>query len=371
MTTECEETVIFDYFDRYLERVPVLYPFYFRHAATYKRNYCLTMHKLGLLKPWSFVQWLVTNKCNFTCPFCESSSGKPMTDELDTREARLLLDDMADMGVKRVIFSGGEPFMRDDILELIDYSVAKGIKPGLVTNSYYIPELWDELKKHRYFLLFTSLDGPPGVHEKIRGRQHAYDRVMTALELFHSINTPSRLINTAVHPDNFEWLPQLAESVIKSHATEWRLSPITSVGRAADQPDYALSGDQQKSLLEFMVKIRKTFPTDLGESHTYLKLLGGYTFGKPFFCGAGLTRCAIMANGDVLACQQVYDPAYSEGNVRERPFSEIWKHEFKSLRGQRSYDSCKGCEHLSACRSGCWADMENHGVCQKPAWENL
>lgn len=357
-----------DLLDKYLERIPLVYPVYFRRAALLKRSYCLLMHRLGRLKPYSFVQWLVTNKCNFTCPFCESSSGQPMPDELNTLEARAVIDDMSSFGLSRLIFSGGEPFMRDDILELIDYAVYKGIDPGLVTNSYRIPELWDELKKHTFFLLFTSLDGPAYYHEQIRGRRESFDRVMTALELFRGIKTPSRLVNTAVHPGNFDLLPALSQSIVKSAATEWRLSPITSVGRAADQPKYCLNAEQQKSLLEFIVQIRSQFPADLGESHTYLKLLGGYTFGKPFFCGAGLTRCAIMANGDVVACQQVYNPSKTEGNVRNRPFSYIWKNQFNSLRGNRLYESCNGCDHLSACQAGCWADMENHGVCQKPIW---
>jgi radical SAM protein with 4Fe4S-binding SPASM domain len=76
-----------------------------------------------------------------------------------------------------------------------------------------------------------------------------------------------------------------------------------------------------------------------------------------------------MADGSVMACHQVYDARFAEGNIRERPFSEIWRHGFRELRTRRPPDDCGGCVHLAACQGGCWADQKLHGSCLKPLWE--
>jgi len=121
--------------------------------------------------------------------------------------------------------------------------------------------------------------------------------------------------------------------------------------------------------LAFIREARRSFDVELGESHGYLGCLTGSPVGEPFFCGAGLTRCSVMPEGTVLGCHQIYDFALGEGNIRQRPFSEIWRTEFRRFRNRSVPSFCAGCEHLSTCRGGCWAEMALHGQCLKPAWD--
>jgi radical SAM protein with 4Fe4S-binding SPASM domain len=358
-----------DLLSRRLLHVPVLGSFYARNAATIKRDVCLVLDRLGKLKPLTFVQWLATSGCNFQCPFCEASAGAPLPNELTTDEVRDLIDDLAAMGAKRFVVSGGEPLVRRDVVELMGHATEQGLDVGLVSNGFLVEERWEELGKLRFFLYFTSIDGPPEIHDRARGPQGAFDNALSGLRRFAEIGTPNRLVNTVVHPGNLHLLAELRDIVRESAATRWHLTPAAKVGRAAATDDYTLNGNQLRKVVEFVRESRSVIDVDLGEAHTYLGCLDGFPPGKPFFCGAGLTRCSIMADGSVLACHQVYDTRFAEGNIRERPFSEIWRQGFRELRQRRPPDECGGCVHLAACQGGCWADRKLHGGCLKPLWD--
>ncbi len=105
--------------ERLILHMPVLNSLYKKRVAKLKRRVCLFLNRFGLLKPYSFVQWLVTNRCNAVCPFCESSSGKARPEELTYEEALKLIRDLGGMKVRRLVLSGGEPLMRPDLFKII------------------------------------------------------------------------------------------------------------------------------------------------------------------------------------------------------------------------------------------------------------
>jgi mycofactocin biosynthetic radical S-adenosylmethionine protein MftC len=353
-----------------IERVPGPGKWLWRHESRLKRNYCLVLHKLGLLKPATFVQWLSTYQCNFSCPFCEASAGRKGVDELTTREVFALIDDLSRMGVKRFLISGGEPLQRPDLLQILEYADKRKLSFGLVSNGYGVQEKWPALSKFRYFLYFTSIDGPPEHHEKVRGMQESYARALKALSLFAQIGVPTRMVNTVVTAENLGMLGELLQAITSARATHWHLTPVASVGRAAGQDKYYLTGTYLRELLDFIRQHQRSdgLKVALGESHSYLQYFCGHELGKAHFCGAGLTRCAIMPNGDVLGCQQVYDASFAEGNIRNEPFSRIWKKKFQRFRKPAIPSSCEGCEFLGPCQGGCWAEMETQGRCLKDRW---
>jgi radical SAM protein with 4Fe4S-binding SPASM domain len=106
------------------------------------------------------------------------------------------------------------------------------------------------------------------------------------------------------------------------------------------------------------------------ESRAYLACFDGRSIGKPFFCGAGLTRCSIMPDGEVMGCHQIYDISFSEGNIREKPFSQIWKEGFIRFRRDEFPLPCQSCAWRDQCQGGCWAEMEKQGSCLKSVWED-
>jgi radical SAM protein with 4Fe4S-binding SPASM domain len=346
---------------------PLLGRFYARRAATIKREFCLLLNAVGWLKPITFVQWLVTARCNLKCPFCEASAGDARDDELTTVEGRSLIDDLARMGAKRLLFSGGEPLTRADVPELMTYARSRRLSVGLVTNGFFVGQLWQRLQGLDLYLYFTSLDGTRSEHDGLRG-EGSFARALDGLHRVASAGTPTRIVNTVVQPANIGSLPRLREIVRDSGATRWHLTPAARVGRAGISDRFSLNADQLRCLVDFARAAEDW--VDVGESAGYLGCLdGGPPVGKPFFCGAGLTRCSIMPEGSVLGCHQVYDCRYAEGNVRERQFSEIWRNAFQRFRHRQLPEFCGGCEHVAGCQGGCWAEMQLHGRCLKPDWE--
>ena len=352
-----------------IRRVPLLHGYYMKRAAYIKRRAFIILHHLGLLKPYSFVQWLVTYRCPFHCAFCEASAGHAHEDELTTFEARAFIDDLARMGVRRLIFSGGEPLAREDIFELLTHANSRKLKIGLATNSYYTPARWEQLQHLEYFLYFTSLDGLAESHDHRRGAVQSHERVLRSLALCAERRVPMRMVNTVVDKTNINQLEQLAVEIRHSGATHWRLTPLARVGRAVQQDDVFLERADLQWLMAFIRRQPDVPRTDLGESHTYIGCFAGGFVGNPFFCGAGLTRCAVMPNGDVLGCQQIYDQSYSEGNIGQKPFSTIWKEEFGRFRRMAVPEGCRSCEHVQACQGGCWAEMQLNGKCLKALWQ--
>jgi len=352
-----------------IRRVPLINNFYLRRAAKIKRSIFILLHRLGLLKPYSFVQWLVTYECPFHCAFCEASAGHAHTDELTTSEALSFIDDLAAMGVRRLIFSGGEPLSRPDIFELLSAANTRKIKIGLATNSYDLPGSWQRLKDFNYFLFFTSLDGLAESHDQRRGAAQSYERVMQSLALFKQLRVPMRLVNTVVDKTNMDELEHLAQEIRRSGATNWRLTPLTAVGRAVTQANRFLEREDLHWLVDFIRRQPSHPCTDLGESHTYIGCFEGGFVANPFFCGAGLTRCSVMPNGEVLGCQQVYDLSLSEGNIRHTPFAVIWKEKFLRFRRIQVSDACRSCTYVNACQGGCWAEMQLNGKCLQHLWQ--
>ena len=351
-------------------RLPGLGSLYARRSATIKRGICLLLHSLGLLRPFTFVQWLATYGCNLQCPYCEAAAGRVRMDELTTAEALSFIDDLHAMGAPRLLISGGEPLVRPDMGELLAQAHRRGLQIGLASNGFLVSELWEELGTHGLFLYFTSLDGTEDEHDRQRGRHGAYARALDGLARFAGRGVPTRIVNTVVHPGNLDLLSQLYPIVRDSGATRWHLSPVSNVGRAEGQSAYALNGEDLRRLLAFVRSRQRLGPlqVDLGESHTYLWLLEKGPVARPFFCGAGLTRCSIMPNGDVLGCQQVYDATFAEGNIRQQPLSYLWRQGFQRFRRSARPDACRACEHWDGCQGGCWAEQQTRVGCLKSDW---
>jgi MoaA/NifB/PqqE/SkfB family radical SAM enzyme len=176
----------------FLLRISLLNGYYLRKVARLKRHFCLVLRRFGLLKPFTFVQWLATYDCNLRCPYCEASAGKAAENELTSEEVERLIDDLAHMGAKRFLISGGEPFLRPDLMEIMRYAGHRHLKLGLVTNGFFVEDRWNELKQFNYFLYFTSIDGTPEYGNRTRGNPDAFERAMKGLELFGRLSIPCK-----------------------------------------------------------------------------------------------------------------------------------------------------------------------------------
>jgi radical SAM protein with 4Fe4S-binding SPASM domain len=347
---------------------PYLNKHYFNHFSTYNFYWLKLKKSLNLLHPIE-VSWLTTYNCNYKCIHCEASAGSSKVLELTTDEAFGLIDELKDMGVKRILLSGGEPLVRKDIFSIIEYILNRGLKYGLQSNGYLVDKFTDEFKKMKPYMFFTSIDGLEQTNDEIRGKKGAFKKSLDSLKFFQSIGVEKRVINTVVLPTNIQELPELKKIIQRSSATLWRLAIPIPAGRANDNEKFSLNKEQLKYLFKFIDDSKKELHVELTEDAGYLGCYALKLRPYRFFCDAGLTYCAIMPDGEVLGCMTAHDNTYSEGNIRITSFSKIWKNGFSRFRDPQIEKECLACTYLHACRGGCWGMRLKNKHCYKEIWD--
>ena len=129
------------------------------------------------------VVWNITSRCNLKCVHCYNSSGPNVkSNEATIPQAKAVLDDLADFGVPSVLFSGGEPLMRSDLFELLDYAVSKSLRTVISTNGTLItPEKARWIKQAGVSYVGVSLDGIGAVNDQFRGVEGAFDKAVAGI----------------------------------------------------------------------------------------------------------------------------------------------------------------------------------------------
>jgi radical SAM protein with 4Fe4S-binding SPASM domain len=347
---------------------PFLKRYYWNHYAQFRFKSLSIKRRLNLLRPYH-VQWLTTYHCNFRCIHCEANAGTKNVCELTTDEAFKLVDELKATGVKSIMLSGGELLVRKDIFLIIRHILDRGLTYSIASNGFLVGKFEEEFRKMKPTLYFTSIDGLEKTNDEIRGVNGAFKTCLEAVKFFQSIGVDQRIINTVVLPSNIQQLPELKKIVQDSSATLWRLAIPIPVGRAKDNEQLSLSKEHMKYLFEFIQSSRKELHIELTEDAGYLGCLAPELRTLPFFCGAGLTKCSIMPDGEVLGCQIAYDNTFSEGNIRTRSFSEIWQQGFLRFREPQFETECVACTYLHACRGGCWGMRLGNKHCLKEVWD--
>ena len=115
------------------------------------------------------VQWLTTYRCNFKCVHCEASAGTTNVHELTSDEAFRLIDELEEMGVRRILPERGELLVRKDIFLIIEHILSRGLKYGLGSNGFLVSEFSEEFRRMKPELFFTSIDGLEQTNDTIRG----------------------------------------------------------------------------------------------------------------------------------------------------------------------------------------------------------
>lgn len=148
------------------------------------------------------VNFEVTSRCNADCKYCKYKGKK---EEFSTEEAVSIISDLSDLGTKKMIFTGGEPLIRDDIGLLISEAKQEGMSVNLNSNGFLVPERVDTVKKTDKLVL--SLDGPEEIHNELRGKE-SFQKVMKAIRVAKSNNIPVFITSviSKLNIDKIDWL---------------------------------------------------------------------------------------------------------------------------------------------------------------------
>ena len=165
------------------------------------------------------VIWEITHNCNYGCSYCIFSCTKKRVEgELTTEECFHVIDELVKNGFKHLKVTGGEPFIRKDLIEILEYA-SKYMVVDVSTNASLLSEdLVDKLNKIKLKMIHVSLDGNKEEHESVRGI-NTYERTIRGLELLKKSKNKVR-IGTVIHANNEDDLENLVKDSIKLKANE-------------------------------------------------------------------------------------------------------------------------------------------------------
>lgn len=300
--------------------------------------------------------WELTYACNLSCVHCLSSSGRRDPRELSTDECKAIIDELERMQVFYVNIGGGEPTVRPDFWEIVDYATAHHVGVKFSTNGVKItPERAEKIAKNDYIDVQVSLDGATAeVNDWIRG-PNSYAMALQAMENMQAAGMKNFKLSVVCTRQNIPQLDEFKE-IADRYGAQLRLTRLRPSGRAADVWDelHPLP-EQQKELFDWLVAHDGEVLT--GDSFFHLAAYGQELQGLNL-CGAGRVVCLIDPVGDVYACPFAIHDEFLAGSVRDPGgFQEVWRESelFTRLRQPQSGGACSSCQFFDSCKGGCMA----------------
>ncbi|MEH0845024.1 mycofactocin radical SAM maturase [Micromonospora sp. CPCC 205711] len=301
--------------------------------------------------------WELTYACNLACVHCLSSSGRRDPAELSFDECRSFLDELQRMQVFYVNIGGGEPTVRPDFWELVEYATAHQVGVKFSTNGVRItPERARWIAASDYLDVQLSLDGATAeVNDAVRGAG-SYDTARTAMRYLAEAGVRDFKISVVVTRANAGQLDAFAE-LADQHGAQLRLTRLRPAGRGADVWDELHpTATQQAQLYDWLVARGERVLT--GDSFFHLNPLGASPLPGLNLCGAGRVVCLVDPVGDVYACPFAIHERFRAGNVRSPGgFARVWRDSprFAEFRSPEAAGGCTGCAAADSCRGGCMA----------------
>ena len=318
--------------------------------------------------------WEMTAACNLNCVHCHTAGGKPGKNELNTVEAKHLLDDLSRVDDFRMMaFTGGEPLMRDDLFELLAYSRALGFNNTIATNATLIDDSVAHRLRHAGVVIAAvSLDGITAeTHDRIRGLPGSFEQAVQGMRALTRAGILLHINITAMEY-NVKQLERLMDLVDELNTGILLIYQLVPVGRGRVIEHAMLDRDANKWLVEFMAKAQRDTnaimePVAGPQYWPYLLKRAHISNGMQLWfaekvfhgCAAGRGFIYIKPDGAVWPCPFVEIDC---GNVKEYSFMNIWKssevlnqlrNREQSLKGQ-----CGECEYrrlCGGCRGRAWA----------------
>lgn len=269
--------------------------------------------------------WEITRFCNLVCDHCCTTSG-PDADRSIEPETPVLIDvaaSLADAGITKVQFSGGEPLLRRGFLEMLDVIDTRRVRVHVASNGYSLNEQTvARLRTAGIHKLSISVDGGTAAHhDAMRRKAGAFDRTMAGIE--RAAGAGIRVgVSATITPRNLSSLDLLAERLAGIGIDDLSVHSVIAVGRATIFPELMMAPSVQTAFEAHVLRLEDEYTGRLRISHNF----GSEDTAAPPGCPAQDGLLHIDPNGDVSSCSWLYkiDPAaFTLGNIAEQPLTQI------------------------------------------------
>ncbi|MBW6518691.1 MAG: radical SAM protein [ANME-2 cluster archaeon] len=336
------------------------------------------------------VLWELTNECNLSCKHCLVNAGKQEQNEMSLEEVKKIIDELAELKVFNITFGGGEPLIRDDFLDIVDYASRYNFGIKVSTNGILVDDtLLDRLKETNVFSVQVSVDGLEQTHNAFRGSNNSFVKAVSALKSFSAAGYWT-IMSTAITKYNINEIEQLIGLALECGASSFKASPFVPVGKGKqNNKDLAITPLEIKDIANRIMQIKNNYDKNID-----LQIDGIFPWlNEPCFgyrrntissasqvgCSAGTSHLVITPTGDVLPCPFFID--LIAGNIRKTRLQDIWYHSdildiFRNLDNNRLEGKCSNCEYIPHyCQGGCRAAayaLSGNLLAQDPhCWKGL
>ncbi len=355
--------------------------------------YCGRTHRGDALRyrghsapPGPVVVWNATRRCNLNCRHCYAASDDARSaDELSTDQAKTMIDDLADFGVPVLLLSGGEPLLREDLLELIAHARRAGLRAVISSNGTLIDApMAERLAEAGLAYAGISLDGLREVNDAFRGQSGAFERTLEGIRHCRAAGVKTGLRLT-INRQNVAEIPGIFDLIESERIGRVCFYHLVPAGRGGELDDAQLPHARTREALDLIMdrsadlvktdpaaevltvanhadgpyvalRLLREDPARAADALERLRANGGNASGERIAC--------IRWNGTVLPDQFWSDQPL--GNVTDRPFSEIWSDEgglLGQLRNRREHLHCRcvDCRFLNVCNGNMRARAQAAG----------
>jgi pseudo-rSAM protein/SPASM domain protein len=325
------------------------------------------------------VVWNTTKQCNLYCSHCYAGAESVAAPgELTTEEGKDLLDDLAEYGAPVVLFSGGEPLVREDLAELVSYADDQGIRPVLSTNGTLLNrERARELRDAGLKYAGVSVDGLPERNDEFRGQEGAFEAALNGIHACQDVGLKTGLRYTITEM-NAPDLEGVVDLLSDEGVDRFCFYHLDYGGRGADISDVDLTPEKRREAVRRLCDMTREYHEKGEEIETLL--VGNYAdagflveYAREELGEAQADRIYryLRRNGGDPAGERVADvdyqgnvhltqfwQGYSLGNVRDRSFGAIWEDESNPLlarlreRSEHLKGRCSDCQYQEICRGG-------------------
>ena len=248
------------------------------------------------------VGWNITHRCNLRCAYCMTRDQR--TPELDTPESLRLVGEMADAGVRLVTLSGGEPFLRRDLEPIVEALMNRGIQVVINSNGTLVRrrprvvQMGAELK--------LRLDGPPEVHDAIRG-PGVHDKVIDAIEFCREAGAPVE-IRTVIGTHNVDSLDYALEVARQTDiGVFFQPAYLKKSGPTSEDNPLALDPARFRKAVAYLIDAQKAGERRILNSSGGLRHMMHWPDPKRIFCLIDRVACDVEPDGRMFGCDTFPD----------------------------------------------------------------
>jgi len=319
----------------------------------------------------------ITNRCNLTCAYCSHfTSAGDVGQDLPKEEWLRFFEELNRCAVMSVMLSGGEPFFRDDLPELVEGIVKNRMRFNILSNGTLITE------KMASFLAATrrcdsvqvSIDGSiPITHDAFRGEGNFF-RAVNGIKFLQKYHVPVT-VRVTIHRQNVRDLEGIAKLLLEEIGLHgFSTNSASYMGLCKKNAEQVQLTVEERSLaMETLLKLNQKYngrisatAGPLAEARDWLEILRVRQQGKDSIpgrgyltgCGGPLKQIGVRADGVIVPCCQM--PHIELGRINRDNLKDIWQHhpELKKLRERRNiplntFEFCQGCEYINYCTGSC------------------